>query len=393
MRRRLWWQLLLLDTRIAELSGAGATSLTSTWSTQLPSNINDTDLYPDMTTAPVEHGGVTEMIFVLLRCELADFNRHQRSFPNQTQKAREKAITDFESHLETKYLQYCDSNIPLHHIALLTARTQLAKMRLHSSSYSKQSPQDKDKPFTAALTMLQNLAACFTNRTVIGQWKWYIVMNIPLDAYIFILSSLRDRTVGELADCAWATLNTINQPRDLTKRKETGLSGPPGGYESGEEEDVMHQRLSSLAVKAWEARERVLFSQAGKVLEVPAWIERAREEVRGRKSRQGTGVSASPESAGATPGAFSIGTVSGVNSGMGVGVGVGVDGFGGLPRGMVPQQAFGTEEYGAENQIGVQVVQGLNGYMGGESMGIGMDWDYYWGDATNFIDANGELYR
>ncbi|RPA82243.1 hypothetical protein BJ508DRAFT_225075 [Ascobolus immersus RN42] len=327
LRRRLWWQLLLLDTRMAELSGSGTSSLTTHWTTPLPSNINDAALYPAMTTPPPSTQGITESLFILLRSELLAFTTTLRLAPP---KSREKAISDLESHLNTTYLTHADPNIPLHALTLLTASTALAKMRLHL--YTRTTPPSREQAFTHALTMLQNLAACFSNRTIITNWKWFVVMNIPLDAYIFILSSLRLSPSDNLALKAWAVLDELNRTRDLTKRREG----------QGEEEDVMHQRLCSLAVKAWEAREK----REG-VVPVPGWIARAREEVRRR--RKG-------ESEGSTPGF----------GGMGLGVEMG----GGLAEGGLNGMNTGMNVGGG---LGGQGVFGEE-FMGG--VGQGMEW--YW---------------
>lgn len=75
MRRRVWWQIMLLDIRVSELSGAGHSVLGHSWETKLPLNVNDSDLFPDMRDPPLEHPGATEMIFVLQRCEVSFFDR------------------------------------------------------------------------------------------------------------------------------------------------------------------------------------------------------------------------------------------------------------------------------------------------------------------------------
>jgi len=44
MRRRLWWQIIILDCRSAELSGSKSTSLLEL-DIQVPANVNDVDLF------------------------------------------------------------------------------------------------------------------------------------------------------------------------------------------------------------------------------------------------------------------------------------------------------------------------------------------------------------
>jgi hypothetical protein len=129
MRRRLWWQILLIDVRVAELSGAGSSILTYTWKTQLPSNINDSDLFPNMKDPPVERPGLTEMTFVRLRCEVAQLIQQSRALIG-TFVLKEDEIEEFENRLEREYLTYCDLSIPLHRISTIMTRSALCKLRM-----------------------------------------------------------------------------------------------------------------------------------------------------------------------------------------------------------------------------------------------------------------------
>lgn len=71
----------LANTGSAELSGAGASILTQNWKTPMPLNVNDSDLYPEMTTFPKEQAnGLTEMSFVLIRCEVGTFLQNSESW-------------------------------------------------------------------------------------------------------------------------------------------------------------------------------------------------------------------------------------------------------------------------------------------------------------------------
>src|SRR5690606_25713894 len=190
--------------------------------------------------------------------------------------------------------------------------------------------------------------------------------------YIYILSSLRERTNGDLADRAWAVLEALNRTGDFTKKKDA----QPGCLSSEGDEDVMQHRLNSLIVKAWEAKERAALGK-GEVLNVPVWIVRARERVRGRKSRQGTGISASSDGSpsGITPGSFSTASNGGIQTGI-------VELSTAMPAEMVQGygQSFGIEEY--PNQLVTE--RPHVGEMGGMGMGGGLDWCDYWGDVADF---------
>jgi hypothetical protein len=41
MRRRLWWSLVLFDSRISEMANDRTTTLIPTWDCRIPLNVND----------------------------------------------------------------------------------------------------------------------------------------------------------------------------------------------------------------------------------------------------------------------------------------------------------------------------------------------------------------
>jgi hypothetical protein len=131
MRRRLWWQIVILDSRASEVSGAGPALLTYTWNTKIPMNFNDSDLFPDMRTSPPERPGLTEMCYFRTRCEVVDFIRKNKyTKMGEHVPSRDRAIEEFEQHLEKEYLAYCDPSIPLHFMSIVMAKSLLAKIRI-----------------------------------------------------------------------------------------------------------------------------------------------------------------------------------------------------------------------------------------------------------------------
>jgi hypothetical protein len=127
MRRRLWWQIVLIDQRVGELSGVGTTFLTYTWNTKIPFNANDSELYIDMNEPPVDRSGATEMTFVRLRCELLHFREALISMDQPAM--REKLIDEFDQRLERDYISHCNPSIPLHCAAIKRAHTDICKLR------------------------------------------------------------------------------------------------------------------------------------------------------------------------------------------------------------------------------------------------------------------------
>ncbi|EAQ91948.1 hypothetical protein CHGG_00183 [Chaetomium globosum CBS 148.51] len=74
MRRRLFYQLMPLDARASQMVGVGISILPATWDTRPPLNINDDQIWPEMTETPEERNGATEMIFCRSRACLGQYS-------------------------------------------------------------------------------------------------------------------------------------------------------------------------------------------------------------------------------------------------------------------------------------------------------------------------------
>ncbi|KAK2034162.1 fungal-specific transcription factor domain-containing protein [Colletotrichum zoysiae] len=70
MRRRLWWQIVILETRSGGAFGTGSHLLPSRRDTRIPLNINDEDLSPTMQAEPRPDDGPTEMSFCIVTYEV-----------------------------------------------------------------------------------------------------------------------------------------------------------------------------------------------------------------------------------------------------------------------------------------------------------------------------------
>lgn len=79
MRRRLWWQVGILDTRASEDHGCDPTIIEQSFDTQMPLNINDVDIWPGISELPPEKVGCTDMSFCLIRFEVANTFRRINS--------------------------------------------------------------------------------------------------------------------------------------------------------------------------------------------------------------------------------------------------------------------------------------------------------------------------
>ncbi|KAE8441227.1 hypothetical protein EG329_005591 [Mollisiaceae sp. DMI_Dod_QoI] len=274
MRRRLWWQIVLLDFRVSELSGAGCSILTHVWTTKFPLNVNDSDLFPDMRDPPSEHPGrVTEMIYVLQRCEAADLLQKLRSSTDPIA-VKDAAIEELYKRVEQKYIQYCDPSVPLHFLSTLMARSGKSKLHigprypqlLQSKEFNK---EEREKLFKFSLTMIQNQNIMLGTKCL-RPFLWHILTNSPFPAHVYLLVALRHRTGDEQADHAWTLIED-----SFRLRKET--------YEKGEALQrtgtALQLALANLTIKAWEAREK-----ARPGIPTPRFIDHLRGVISAKKS-------------------------------------------------------------------------------------------------------------
>lgn len=117
MRRRLWWSLCVLDVRAAEDHASEPSIIDHTFDTELPLNIDDCELDPEATEAPVPKSELSEMTFCLIRFEICTLVKKLNLFsdskiscpkirPQLAVEDKERMIQEFAVRLEENYLKY-----------------------------------------------------------------------------------------------------------------------------------------------------------------------------------------------------------------------------------------------------------------------------------------------
>lgn len=255
MRRRLWFQITWMDARSGQLSGAPVTPFQPIWDAKSPLNVNDVDLYPGMETEPSERQGATEMMFCLLRFEMTRVFRdikakwsqhHSRNSANKSLLApeeKEQLINQLEASIEEKFLRYCDPLVPLHLMSTIIARSALCLLRIlaHDPRHlgeKTMSEAEKDTLFANSLKALEydNLAQLTASTR---QFRWHTHSYFQWPAMLFLLNSLRTKTLGEEVDRAWRQVEDVfrNHPDVILSNN-----------------NALHIACGNLALKAWEAR-------------------------------------------------------------------------------------------------------------------------------------------
>ncbi|KAI5359686.1 hypothetical protein Slin15195_G073160 [Septoria linicola] len=225
MRRRLWWQVCILDTRASEDHGCDPTIIEQSFDTKLPLNINDEDMTPDMNEYPPERKGCTIMSFCLLRFEVGSTFRRINYIPPGPPKAcndfyqsvtledKERWITECHKRLEERYLKHCDMSVPLFWVTATVARLMMSKMWLmvyhpfqRQDGGASLSEEVKEKLFITSLENMEySLLLESESRTM--KWSWLFRTYIQWHALAFTLSELCHRTTGDMVERAWKAVD------------------------------------------------------------------------------------------------------------------------------------------------------------------------------------------
>jgi hypothetical protein len=137
---------------------------------------------------------------------------HELSTSHIPLSTKDKAINELEELLERKYLKYCDASIPLHFISATMAKSAICKLR-HVAHHPRLLPDrgahlpqaEKDNFFSWSLKMIEYSNLLHSNKGT-QKFAWHTTVNKPMDGYIHVLSELRYRTTGDLAEQAWQQL-------------------------------------------------------------------------------------------------------------------------------------------------------------------------------------------
>ena len=264
MRRRLWWQILVLDGRNAELAGSGFSIEAKLSDVQIPLNVNDADLYPGMAEAPKERTGATEMMFCLLRYSFGVFFKesmkkmpatksgfdgiwHSLTSGDISVARRDEMIDELQELLESKFLRFSDPLNKIHFIAAAVARTALAVMRFKAhlkgigDDEQKLPREEKEMLWASAMKILEYDNLGQSTKSVQG-FLWHIRSHFSWDTLIYLLSELRRRTSGLEVERAWQAIGECygQHPEFLTTVSP------------------LHAAIGTLAERAWAVRQAEL---------------------------------------------------------------------------------------------------------------------------------------
>lgn len=292
MRSRIWWQVLWLEFRSAERTGSGHVTQFFLFDIKPPRNIDDRDFWPGQTEKELEsvihtrgEKRATEMMNILILCENANFWREQMTKdpgifdphrgplspfgvkPPQLKPwemelgTREDLISELERRLEDRYIRYCDPAMPSQLLASIHIRGSLAYMRLmthHPRRWAQQDhiPDEQRQLLWGLCMRILDLDALQRTTPFLQKFAWKLSEYFQWQALVYVLQELRKEPTSDVAADGFARIHDAfrNHPAFM------------------EDHSPLHNAISSLALKAWDARAAALQAH-GSEEEVPSYVE------------------------------------------------------------------------------------------------------------------------
>ncbi|KAK3402599.1 fungal-specific transcription factor domain-containing protein [Sordaria brevicollis] len=337
MRRRLWWQLVVLDAKAATISGFKSASIVRDWSTELPRNLDDTDMHPDAKEDFVERDGPTEMIFCLMAYKATDFllsngqdfeniliaaDLPDGHAPSSDDQRRRRTVEQLALELTafTQRYHLHPSNGPIHALASKFKEFFIKKIcnakPQPSSTSDQHGSDDVDRAFRLAIIDMEHNELNLANND--PAFFWFSRVYFQPYNFIYAVSQLcqaqspsaSDENSGttnaktELIDRAWRQISFVYQLNpdmfDMTNK--------------------LYFQCARKVLEAWQKRSETLFRQTGTRPPAPSYVERLASTISNGNVGNGRSLTAAGTVTGTIPpaptpttttaNAFTIGTDS-----------------------------------------------------------------------------------
>ena len=220
MRRRLWWQLCLLDRQLSADRGSDPLITMASFSTEKPANINDEELDLDNVCEGHDKLGFTSATLVILAHESFEIERELNFVPagaHQSEKSefhssfenKVKRACNFETYLEQKYLQHCSDVDPRQRYARLIGKilvrcTWLYVYRpLQKSTNCVPSAIPRKEVLQLATDILRYHQDAICN-LAFANLRWITKAWVQWHALAVVLAELCVQTSGPMIESAWA---------------------------------------------------------------------------------------------------------------------------------------------------------------------------------------------
>jgi hypothetical protein len=229
LRRRLWWQICLVDSRSEDVYVSQFQISEGMFDTAIPMNIDDANLNQGRGSSPMIEERWTDMTVCIIRCEVWKLSRRLQSarsshFSSLDINQAREIFRQTQSRIEDKYFKHLNPNIPLHSFVTTMTRLFLTKVGLilNSNKHSNEPSESKlnissliDKVFMPSLYIVEYSYALLNEPSWSG-WVWQIQGRQPPWHALYVVFTKLNSCIWEpIHERAWSsakrTLNGLNE--------------------------------------------------------------------------------------------------------------------------------------------------------------------------------------
>lgn len=228
MRRRLWWQICILDIHAAEDRGSDPMIHEANFTTKPPLNINDEDMNPDTVEPLTSRTGYTAMTFCAVnhevfmfhrRCNIMGYSTGDLASPHPIKiEDQITMMTELQAHLKEKYLIHCDLRNPIAWVTVSVTRLIVTRFwfAIYHPLQHEQRPKTRpnmtrEQLLTITVELLES-AHRLENEPATTQWRWFFDSWVQWHALAVALAELCVQNQGPLVQRAWAIIDEVFEP-------------------------------------------------------------------------------------------------------------------------------------------------------------------------------------
>jgi hypothetical protein len=216
MRRRLWWDICILDVRAADDQGTELAIPYGSFSTGMASNLNDSDIWPGMEHSPSPREEVTN-VTLLRHC--AEVTRHAQELmmggASATLEENNRRLQALEDRFDREYFNLTDpSRDPTYLSAAGFFRTATARLSLSAFLPILYASPSTDNYEGLRIAMLSRALEVIEHNHALNTdircqpWRWVYQTQRHWHAVIFLLIELCRRPWSATMERAWLALQS-----------------------------------------------------------------------------------------------------------------------------------------------------------------------------------------
>lgn len=228
MRRRLWWQILVLDLQASNDRGSDPVIALNSFNTKLPLNVNDEDLNPEDTTEAVERDEFTDMTFSLVCREIfrtvrelnyvpvSEFSRPTHDIDDHWRQRRDMVIA-CRRRIEEKYLRHCTTEQTYHRGTRMIADVITASMWLQTYRPLQRREESTESfriPYPGILHLSLEVlekAHEINNDPTCDPFRWLSRIYVQWHPLAVMIAELCVQTEGPIVERAWNVVEAMYQ--------------------------------------------------------------------------------------------------------------------------------------------------------------------------------------